>query len=130
MAALTLYYKAYRLSFNKYSRRDTQEKMAMTGGISQVEVSQNSATIDSLARFAVDEHNKKENAVLDFVKVVNAKQQVVSGMLYYITLEAKDGEKNKVYEAKVWVKPWLDFKEVQEFKLIGDAPYVDSVTGS
>ncbi|KAG4924005.1 hypothetical protein GYH30_049571 [Glycine max] len=97
--------------------------MAMIGGISQVEGSQNSATIDRLAHFAVDEHNKKENAVLEFVKVVNVKQQVVSGMLYYITLEAKDGEKNKVYETKVWVKPWLDFKEIQEFKLIGDAPY-------
>ncbi|KAL2322581.1 hypothetical protein Fmac_026960 [Flemingia macrophylla] len=96
--------------------------MAMMGGISQVEGSQNSATIESLARFAVDEHNKKENAVLEFVKVVTAKQQVVSGTMYYITLEAKDGEKNEVYETKVWVKPWLNFKEIQEFKLVDDAP--------
>ncbi|XP_020205468.1 cystatin [Cajanus cajan] len=92
--------------------------MATMGGISQVEGSQNSDTINSLARFAVDEHNKKENAVLEFVKVVNAKQQVVSGMVYYITLEAKDGEKKNVYETKVWVKPWLDYKEILEFKLI------------
>lgn len=49
------------------------------------------------------------------------KEQVVAGTMYYITLEALDGDKKKVYEAKVWVKPWMDFKEVQEFKIVGDA---------
>ena len=34
----------------------------------------------------------------------------------------EDGGKKKIYEAKIWEKPWLNFKEVQEFKLIGDAP--------
>lgn len=59
-----------------------------------------------------------QNALLQFGKVVNVKQQVVAGTVYYITLEATDGGQKKVYEAKVWVKPWLDFKEVQEFKPI------------
>lgn len=63
-----------------------------------------------------------QNALLEFEKVVSAKQQVVSGTLYTITLEAKDGGQKKVYEAKVWEKAWLNFKEVQEFKLVGDAP--------
>ena len=63
-----------------------------------------------------------QNALLEFEKVVSAKQQVVSGTLYTITLEAKDGGQKKVYEAKVWEKSWLNFKEVQEFKLVGDAP--------
>lgn len=63
-----------------------------------------------------------QNALLEFEKVVTAKQQVVSGTLYTITLEAKDGGQKKVYEAKVWEKAWLNFKEVQEFKLVGDAP--------
>ncbi|KAE9462193.1 hypothetical protein C3L33_05911, partial [Rhododendron williamsianum] len=92
--------------------------MAKVGGIKEAEGSANSLEVDNLAKFAVDEHNKKENALLQFGKVVNVKQQVVSGTVYYITLEAKDGDQKKVYEAKVWVKPWLDFKEVQEFKLI------------
>ncbi|KAK9273051.1 hypothetical protein L1049_017858 [Liquidambar formosana] len=96
--------------------------MATVGGIHDSEGSQNKLEIDSLARFAVEEHNKKENAVLDFTKVVNSKEQVVAGTMYYITLEATDGGKKKVYEAKIWVKPWLNFKELQEFKLIGDAP--------
>ncbi|KAI8526075.1 hypothetical protein RHMOL_Rhmol13G0280700 [Rhododendron molle] len=92
--------------------------MAKVGGIKEAEGSANSLEVDNLAKFAVDEHNKKENTLLQFGKVVNVKQQVVSGTVYYITLEAKDGDQKKVYEAKVWVKPWLDFKEVQEFKLI------------
>ncbi|EEF39146.1 cysteine proteinase inhibitor [Ricinus communis] len=96
--------------------------MATAGGIQEVQGSANSVEIDSLARFAVDDYNKKQNALLEYKKVVNAKQQVVAGTMYYITLEVMDGGHKKVYEAKIWEKPWLNFKEVQEFKLIGDAP--------
>ncbi|CAO2837426.1 unnamed protein product [Amaranthus hypochondriacus] len=95
--------------------------MATVGGITQKDGSENSLEIESLAKFAVDEHNKKENALLEFNKVVNTKQQVVAGTVYYITLEAIDGDKKKVYEAKVWVKPWMNFQELQEFKYVGDA---------
>ncbi|CAK7331857.1 unnamed protein product [Dovyalis caffra] len=96
--------------------------MATTGGIKEVEGSANSLEIDALARFAVDDYNKKHNSLLEFKKVLNTKQQVVSGTIYYITLEVTEGGHNKVYEAKVWEKPWMNFKEVQEFKLVGDAP--------
>ncbi|XVF19421.1 hypothetical protein REPUB_Repub11eG0109000 [Reevesia pubescens] len=98
--------------------------MATLGGISQVEGNANSLEMENLARFAVDEHNKKENAMLEYKKVLNVKQQVVSGTMTYITLEAMDGDKLKIYEAKVWEKPWLNFKQLEEFKLIGDAPTV------
>ncbi|KAL2239994.1 cysteine proteinase inhibitor A-like [Sesamum indicum] len=91
------------------------------GGIHPVEGAQNSTEINDLARFAVNEQQKKENTLLEFKKVLSAKEQVVAGTMYYITLEAVEGGKSKVYEAKVWVKPWMNFKEVEEFKLIGDA---------
>ncbi|MED6155358.1 hypothetical protein PIB30_004372 [Stylosanthes scabra] len=94
--------------------------MATLGGFRVVEGSQNSVEIQNLARFAVEEHNKKSNSRLEFVRVISAKEQVVAGSIYEISLEAKDGEKNQVYEAKVWVKPWLNFKELQEFKLVAD----------
>lgn len=81
----------------------------------------NSAETDLLARFAVDEHNKRENALLELVRVVEAKEQVVAGTLHHLTLEAIEAGRKKVYEAKVWVKPWLDFKELQEFRHAGDA---------
>lgn len=96
--------------------------MAVTGGISEVSGFQNSLEYQDLARFAVEDYNKKQNALLEFQKLVNVKEQVVAGTLYYLTFEALDGGQKKVYEAKVWVKEWMNFKEVDEFKLVGDAP--------
>ncbi|XP_057954616.1 cysteine proteinase inhibitor-like [Malania oleifera] len=103
-------------------RRRRTEEMATLGGIRDVRGAENSQEVDSLARFAVDEHNTKENALLEFVKVVDTKEQVVAGTVYYITLEAKEGGKKKIYEAKIWVKQWMNFKELQAFKSLGDSP--------
>ncbi|PKU74236.1 Cysteine proteinase inhibitor 12 [Dendrobium catenatum] len=104
--------------------------MAIVGGPRDVNLNQNSAEIEEYARFAVDEHNKKEvaavpksfisNALLEFVRLLKAKEQVVAGTLHHLTLEAIDAGKKKIYEAKVWVKPWLNHKELQEFKHAGD----------
>lgn len=93
------------------------------GGIRDSQGFQNSLEIDALARFAVDEHNNKQNALLEFGRVVKAQEQVVAGSMHHLTLEAIDGGEKKIYEAKVWVKSWLNFKELQEFKEVaGDAP--------
>ena len=59
--------------------------------------------------------------------MMKAKEQVVAGKIYYLTLEAIDAGKKKIYEAKVWVKPWMNFKELQEFK---HAPETQSFTTS
>jgi hypothetical protein len=73
--------------------------------------------------FPVDAHLCAwiQNALLEFVRVVEAKEQVVAGTLHHLTLEAVEAGRKKLYEAKVWVKPWLDFKELQEFSHKGDA---------
>uniref|UniRef100_A0A803L3Z0 Cysteine proteinase inhibitor n=1 Tax=Chenopodium quinoa TaxID=63459 RepID=A0A803L3Z0_CHEQI len=94
----------------------------IVGGIKQTEGSENSLEIETLAKFA--------NALLEFQRVINTKEQVVAGTLYYITLEATDNDKKKVYEAKVWVKPWLNFKELQDFKYVGDADAPAEVSSS
>ena len=60
------------------------------------------------------------NSLLKFNGVLKARQQVVAGLMYYITLEANDGGKKNKYEAKIWVKAWMNFKELQEFKPDGD----------
>nr|XP_018677032.1 PREDICTED: LOW QUALITY PROTEIN: cysteine proteinase inhibitor-like [Musa acuminata subsp. malaccensis] len=96
--------------------------VAIVGGIREVEGIANSAKIEQLARFAVDERNKKETALLEFlVRVVKAKERVVAGALHQLTVEAVDAGKKKVDEAKVWVKPWLNFKELQEFRHAADS---------
>ncbi|CAA0382172.1 unnamed protein product [Arabidopsis thaliana] len=102
------------------------EEMALVGGVGDVPANQNSGEVESLARFAVDEHNKKENALLEFARVVKAKEQVVAGTLHHLTLEILEAGQKKLYEAKVWVKPWLNFKELQEFKPASDAPAITS----
>ncbi|KAM7270150.1 hypothetical protein ACFE04_029364 [Oxalis oulophora] len=76
----------------------------------------------SLARFAVQEHNKRENSLLELVRVLNSREQVVAGKIYHLTIEAVDAGKKKIYEAKVWVKPWMNFKQLQEFKPVHDDP--------
>uniref|UniRef100_A0A0E0E3W5 Cysteine proteinase inhibitor n=1 Tax=Oryza meridionalis TaxID=40149 RepID=A0A0E0E3W5_9ORYZ len=97
-----------------------EEKMASDGGpvVGGVEPvgNENDLHLVDLARFAVTEHNKKANSLLEFEKLVSVKQQVVAGTLYYFTIEVKEGDAKKLYEAKVWEKPWMDFKELQEFK--------------
>jgi hypothetical protein len=63
-----------------------------------------------------------KNALLEFAKVVKAHEQVVAGTLHHLTIEASDAGEKKIYEANVWVKAWLNFKELQEFKHAGDSP--------
>ncbi|EOY19584.1 hypothetical protein QUC31_006040 [Theobroma cacao] len=121
------------LFFDKFSAESIlcSEPMATTlGGVHPSHGSQNSAELENLARFAVDEHNKKENAMVEFVRVVKATEQVVAGTLHHLTVEAIDAGKKKLYEAKVWVKPWMNFKELQEFKHAGDADVSPSFTAS
>ncbi|CAN6805304.1 unnamed protein product [Brassica oleracea] len=74
--------------------------------------------IDGLALFAVQEHNKRENGVVELVRVLKATEQVVAGKLYSLTLEVKEAGEKKIYEAKVWVKPWINFRQLQEFKSV------------
>nr|GFC20450.1 cysteine proteinase inhibitor B-like [Tanacetum cinerariifolium] len=52
-----------------------------------------------------------------FVKVVEAEKQVVSGMKYYLKVQAvnKTSGEVKVFEAVVVVKPWLRKKELVKF---------------
>jgi len=67
-----------------------------------------------------------KNAILEFARVVKAKEQVVAGTMHHLTIEAIEAGKKKLYEAKVWVKPWLNFKELHEFKDAGDVPVFTS----
>lgn len=71
-----------------------------------------------------------KNSLLEFARVVKAQEQVVAGTLHHLTLEAIEGGEKKLYEAKVWVKPWMNFKELQEFKPAGVAsPFTSADLG-
>ncbi|KAK1386714.1 Cysteine proteinase inhibitor [Heracleum sosnowskyi] len=76
--------------------RMISKNKTLLGGLKPV--SQNSNEIDSIARFAVLEHNKKQNSLLEFGRVVKAKEQVVAGTMYHLTLEAIDSVLYEVTE--------------------------------
>uniref|UniRef100_M8C1U1 Cysteine proteinase inhibitor n=1 Tax=Aegilops tauschii TaxID=37682 RepID=M8C1U1_AEGTA len=85
------------------------------------------AEAEDAARFAVAEHNRKQGSALEFTRVVNAKRQVVAGTLHDLMVEVVDSGKKSMYKAKVWVKPWQNFKAVVEFRHAGDFQYESSV---
>ncbi|GJV52746.1 auxin transport protein BIG [Tanacetum coccineum] len=61
---------------------------------------------------------RSRNKMLKLAWVVTAQEQVVVGTLHHLTLEIDDAEGKKRYLAKIWVKPWENFKELQEFNYI------------
>ncbi|XP_037470252.1 cysteine proteinase inhibitor 3-like isoform X1 [Triticum dicoccoides] len=85
------------------------------------------AEAEDAARFAVAEHNRKQGSALEFTRVVNAKRQVVAGTLHDLMVEVVDSGKKSMYKAKVWVKPWQNFKAVVEFRHAGDFQSESSV---
>ncbi|KAG6506709.1 hypothetical protein ZIOFF_032036 [Zingiber officinale] len=68
----------------------------------------------------------EEQLVIDGDLLLKAKEQVVAGKMYYRTLEANDCGSKKQYEAKVWVKPWMNFMELEDFKPLTDSPSTSS----
>jgi hypothetical protein len=54
--------------------------------------------------------------LLEFERLVKARQQLVAGFMHYLTIEVMEGGVKKLFEAKVWVKAWENFKGLVEFK--------------
>uniref|UniRef100_A0A453MB10 Cysteine proteinase inhibitor n=4 Tax=Triticinae TaxID=1648030 RepID=A0A453MB10_AEGTS len=98
------------------AREKAADELPLDGGIVDTPGAENDLRIVDLARFAVSEHKNRTNALLEFEKVVKLKQQVVAGMMYYITIQVNEGGAKKMYEAKVWEQPWMDFKKLMEFR--------------
>ncbi|KAM0868095.1 hypothetical protein ACQ4PT_041567 [Festuca glaucescens] len=106
-----------------FTQTETEEvgmadgKGTLVGGIQDSPAGQdNDLHVVDLARYAVNEHNNKANALLEFENVVKVKQQVVAGTMYHITVQVNEGGAKKLYDAKVWEKQWENFKELKEFK--------------
>eukprot|EP00270_Netrium_digitus_P019414 TRINITY_DN764_c0_g1_i2.p1 TRINITY_DN764_c0_g1~~TRINITY_DN764_c0_g1_i2.p1 ORF type:complete len:344 (+),score=120.80 TRINITY_DN764_c0_g1_i2:104-1135(+) len=123
----------------------------MFGGVNDVNDSEErSEAYETLARFAVAEQNKQmrqklgdDATLVKFVRVVKVQQQVVAGLMLYLTLHvlhfqpsptaAERGQKGEEgnaeagetdeelheYVAKVWERPWMSFRELQSFTYKG-----------
>lgn len=66
-----------------------------------------------------------QNAALEFVRLVNVRHQLVAGHMYYFTVEVGEVDggvgANKLYEAKVWLRPWENFKGLHTFEPVANA---------
>ncbi|KAJ0510861.1 putative Cystatin domain-containing protein [Helianthus annuus] len=95
----------------------------MLGARTKVDHVKTNKMIQEIGRYSVEEYNRLPRSTtangeggLRFSRVVEAEQQVVSGMKYYMKIEAltKSGDP-KVFESVVVVKPWLRSKQLVKF---------------
>ncbi|KAI7741625.1 hypothetical protein M8C21_017634 [Ambrosia artemisiifolia] len=92
------------------------------GGRTKIDDVKTNKEIQAIGRYSVDEYNRlhgsgNNDGELTFSQVVEAEQQVVAGMKYYLTIEtfSKTGGDPKVFQAIVEVKPWLHSKKLLKF---------------
>lgn len=97
----------------------------MVGGKTEVADVRANREVQELGRFAVEEYNQQRlrmrrddggDETLRFVEVVEAEQQVVSGVKYYLKISAAtlDGV-HRMFTSVVVVKPWLHSKKILHF---------------
>ncbi|KAE8714513.1 Tetratricopeptide repeat (TPR)-like superfamily protein isoform 1 [Hibiscus syriacus] len=89
----------------------------------------NNKEIQELGRFSVEEYNRRRQgrlrhngggsssstAALVFSQVVEAEKQVVSGIKYYLKINAMQGGLSKTFESVGLVKPWVKSKDLLNF---------------
>ncbi|PUZ53324.1 hypothetical protein GQ55_5G043800 [Panicum hallii var. hallii] len=76
--------------------------------------------VQELGRFSVAEYNRRHvggGERLEFGRVVAAQRQVVSGLKYYLRVAAaaENGGGERVFDAVVVVKPWLESRTLLRF---------------
>ncbi|XP_059654879.1 cysteine proteinase inhibitor 1-like [Cornus florida] len=108
---------------------------AMSGRVAQVDVNHikdpkssagawqpikdpKSSLVQEIGAFAVNEHNKQTKTDLKFESVDSGETQAVEGLNYRLILSANNGDASNKYEAVVWDKPWVHFRNLTSFKLI------------
>ncbi|KAK7379926.1 hypothetical protein VNO78_34202 [Psophocarpus tetragonolobus] len=85
------------------------------GGWSPIKDVKDPHVVD-IANYAVTEYDKRSGAKLKLLRVVKGETQVVSGTNYRLILTAKHESATTNYEAIVWEKIWLHFRNLTSFK--------------
>ncbi|XP_012078437.2 cysteine proteinase inhibitor B [Jatropha curcas] len=96
----------------------------MVGGRTEVKDVETNQEVQDLGKFSVEEFNEQIHRhgnggeELIFSEVVEAQRQVVSGIKYYLKIEAatKVNGEMKVFDSVVVVKAWLESKELISFE--------------
>lgn len=102
----------------------TASQGRLVGGKTEVANVRSNEEVQELGRFSVEEYNRRlrmrgeeEEEELRFVEVVEAQQQVVSGIKYYMKIRAVDQSDGgpRMFESVVVVKPWQRSKQLLHF---------------
>ncbi|GAV64583.1 Cystatin domain-containing protein [Cephalotus follicularis] len=91
---------------------------SIVGGRTEVRDVEKNVEVQELGRFSVEEFNRSRNggALLRFSRVVEAQKQVVSGIKYYLKIEATRNGEISFFDSVVVVKPWVhNSKELLHF---------------
>ncbi|CAI8618540.1 unnamed protein product [Vicia faba] len=95
----------------------------VVGGKTEIANVRTNEEVQELGRFAVEEFNrsvkvrKEGEEELRFVEVVEAQQQVVAGIKYYMKIWVTQvkNEDHQMFDSVVLVKPWLSYKHLLHF---------------
>ncbi|XVF65387.1 hypothetical protein PTKIN_Ptkin09bG0244500 [Pterospermum kingtungense] len=97
----------------------------MVGGKTEIKDVKSNKEVQGLGRFSVEEYNRSQGrlrsngggrrGMLVFSQVVEAQKQVVSGIKYYLKIEAMQNGLTRTFESVVVVKPWLKSKQLLNF---------------
>lgn len=96
----------------------------LLGGLQPVEDVKSNQQVQELGRFSITEFNKQllnqanGGEELIFSEVVEAKVQVVRGIMYYLKIEAttKGSQETGIYDSKVATQPWLHQRKLIRFQ--------------
>ncbi|KAL5545417.1 hypothetical protein UlMin_005104 [Ulmus minor] len=114
---------SYTQHFFFFLAKISQPKMATPNrGARQATSCETITEFKNLGHFTIKDHNKKKKInFANFPILIGFLKQLVAGTLHHLTLKAIESRNKKIYEAKICVKPWLNIKELQEFKHASDA---------
>lgn len=84
----------------------------LCGGVNPANA--NDQEIFEVFKAAIDKKNQENSTNIQLIKVLNATQQVVAGMIYEGDVETSDGK----YHVKFWEKAWEHFLQVDVFQKI------------
>ncbi|TQD87118.1 hypothetical protein C1H46_027337 [Malus baccata] len=94
----------------------------MVGGRKEIENVKTNKEVQELGRFSVEEYNRQRGTQkvdgggeLQFLEVVEAQSQVVSGIKYYLKVSAVRNGVHMLFDSEVVVKPWLRSKQLLNF---------------
>lgn len=115
--SLVLLVSSFLMIFDGISAVRISNKAMMVGGWKPIEDVKDPHVVE-IGEFAVNEYNKKEKKGLVLNEIVSGESQVVSGINYKLVLDAKDGSSNGKYEAIVWEKVWIGYRNLTSFKKV------------